>query len=56
VVKDETCGIPRSAAAARRRSAVRSRTPRDGVITTLDVEKEFVDHDVSSAQAVLARL
>jgi peroxiredoxin len=29
---------------------------RDGVIITLDVEKEFVDHDVSSAQAVLARL
>jgi glutaredoxin/glutathione-dependent peroxiredoxin len=29
---------------------------RDGVLTTLDVEKSFVDHDVSSAEALLARL
>jgi glutaredoxin/glutathione-dependent peroxiredoxin len=29
---------------------------RDGVISTLDVENEFVDHQVSSAEAVLARL
>ncbi|ODU01295.1 MAG: peroxiredoxin [Pseudonocardia sp. SCN 72-86] len=29
---------------------------RDGVITSLDVEKKFVDHDVTSAEAVLARL
>lgn len=28
----------------------------DGVITSLDVEREFVEHDVSSADAVLAKL
>jgi peroxiredoxin len=29
---------------------------RDGVITSLEVEERFVDHGVSSAEAVLARL
>lgn len=28
----------------------------DGVITSFDVEEEFVDHEVSTAEAVLARL
>jgi glutaredoxin/glutathione-dependent peroxiredoxin len=28
----------------------------DGVFTALDVEKQFVDHEVSSAEAVLAKL
>ncbi|GAA3231285.1 peroxiredoxin [Pseudonocardia petroleophila] len=29
---------------------------RDGVITSLEVEERFVDHEVSTAEAVLARL
>jgi peroxiredoxin len=29
---------------------------RNGVITTLDVEESFVDHQVSSAEAVLGRI
>lgn len=29
---------------------------KDGVITSLDVEAQFVDHKVSSAESVLARL
>ena len=29
---------------------------RDGVITSLDVEERFVDHEVSTAEAVLAKL
>jgi peroxiredoxin len=29
---------------------------KDGVITSLDVEEKFVDHEVSTAEAVLAKL